>query len=391
MPFASAFYFLYYGAVSVLFPYLALYYQTRGLSGGQIGLLASISPIISFFVAPLWTGAADAGHRHKLVAAISILGVIVVALIFPNVAAFGGLLLMVCLMSVCMAPTGSLVDSAVLAALGGRKGRFGRIRVWGTLGYGVVAPFAGTLIGRLGLPWAFWGYAILMLGSLLVALGIPFRQGRSEGTFGGGIKVLFKNQAWMLFLAMVFIAGIGNATVNNYLFVYMQSLGASETQMGLALTVATISELPAMFFSDRLLKRFGAHGMLIIAMMTIGLRLVCYSLASQPWVVLLIQLCHGLTFAVIYTAGVHYADQVAPPGMKATTQAMVGGTLMGFGAAAGGLLGGLLLDRLSPGGMYAWIGALVLAGLIAFVLVERRFFPRNGVKVAAPSEQKVEM
>jgi MFS transporter, PPP family, 3-phenylpropionic acid transporter len=372
MVFPSIYYFLYYGAISILFPFLALFYQSQGLTGGQIGLLAAISPIISFFGAPLWTGVADATRRHKLVTMLSTLGVVIITFIFPLVASFSGLLLMICLYALFNAPTGSLVDSAVLALLGDRKERYGRIRLWGTVGYGIVAPFAGSLIGRLGLKWAFWGYAILMLGGLLVITRIPFRQKASNGSFRGGMRVLFANQSWMLFLVMVFIAGIGMATINNYLFVYMQSLGASKTLMGFALTVSTLSEIPAMFFSDRLLGRFGARGMLVIAMATIGLRLVCYSLTTQPWIVLVIQLCHGLTFAAIYTAGVHFAGQIAPPGMQATTQGMFGGTLMGFGSAAGGLLGGLLLDRFSPGGMYAIAGMLVLAGLIAFLLVERR-------------------
>jgi PPP family 3-phenylpropionic acid transporter len=368
----SIYYFLYYGAISILFPFLALFYQSQGLTGGQIGLLAAISPIISFFGAPLWTGVADATRRHKLVTMLSTLGVVIITFIFPVVASFSGLLLMICLYALFNAPTGSLVDSAVLALLGDRKERYGRIRLWGTVGYGIVAPFAGSLIGRLGLKWAFWGYAILMLGGLLVITRIPFHQRASNGSFRGGMRVLFANQSWMLFLVMVFIAGIGMATINNYLFVYMQSLGASKTLMGFALTVSTLSEIPALFFSDRLLRRFGARGMLVIAMATIGLRLVCYSLTTQPWIVLVIQLCHGLTFAAIYTAGVHFAGQIAPPGMQATTQGMFGGTLMGFGSAAGGLLGGLLLDRFSPGGMYAIAGTLVLAGLIAFLLVERR-------------------
>jgi PPP family 3-phenylpropionic acid transporter len=372
MVFPSIYYFLYYGAISILFPFLALFYQSQGLTGGQIGLLAAISPIISFFGAPLWTGVADATRRHKLVTMLSTLGVVIITFIFPLVASFSGLLLMICLYALFNAPTGSLVDSAVLALLGDRKERYGRIRLWGTVGYGIVAPFAGSLIGRLGLKWAFWGYAILMLGGLLVITRIPFRQRASNGSFRGGMRVLFANQSWMLFLVMVFIAGIGMATINNYLFVYMQSLGASKTLMGFALTVSTLSEIPALFFSDRLLRRFGARGMLVIAMATIGLRLVCYSLTTQPWIVLVIQLCHGLTFAAIYTAGVHFAGQIAPPGMQATTQGMFGGTLMGFGSAAGGLLGGLLLDRFSPGGMYAIAGTLVLAGLIAFLLVERR-------------------
>jgi len=379
MVFPSIYYFLYFGAISILFPFLALFYQNQGLTGGQIGLLAAISPIISFFGAPLWTSAADASHRHKLVAMLSITGVVIVTFIFPGIASFGGLLLMISLWAFFGAPTGSLVDSAVLTLLGDRKERYGRIRFWGTIGYGVVAPFAGNLVGRLGLKWAFWGYAILMLGGLLTITQIPFRQSASNGSFRGGLRVLFANQSWMLFLAMVFIAGIGMATINNYLFVYMQSLGASRTLMGFALTFSTFSEIPAMFFSDRLLRRFGARGMLVIAMTTIGLRLLCYSLTTQPWVVLVIQLCHGLTFAAIYTAGVYYADQIAPPGMQATTQGMFNGTLFGFGSAAGGLLGGLLLDHFSPGGMYAFAGTLVLAGMIAFLLIERRLVQKNRI------------
>ena len=386
MFFPAMYYFLYYGAISILFPFLALFYQSRGLTGGQIGLLAAISPLISFFGAPLWTGAADASRHHKLVAMLSIVGVVIVTFIFPNIAAFSGLLLMISLYAFFGAPTGSLVDAAVLTMLGDRKERYGRIRLWGTIGYGVVAPFAGNLVGRLGLKWAFWGYAILMLGGLLVITRIPFRQSRSNASFRGGMRVLFANQPWMLFLVMVFIAGIGMATINNYLFVYMQSLGASKTLMGFALTVSTISEVPAMFFSDRLLRRFGARGMLIIAMTAIGLRLICYSLTTQPWVVLVIQLCHGLTFAAIFTAGVNFADQIAPPGMKATTQGMFNGTMMGFGSATGGLLGGLLMDRFSPGGMYAFVGTLVLIGLITFLLVERKFFPRNGIQESPDDE-----
>jgi PPP family 3-phenylpropionic acid transporter len=386
MFFPSAYYFLFYGAFSVLLPFLAIFYKAQGLNGAQIGLLAAISPIISFFGAPLWTGAADASHRHKLVTMVSLLGVVGICFIIPGIASFGGLLLMISLYAFLGAPTASLVDSAVLTMLGDHKERYGRIRLWGTIGYGIIAPFAGNLIGRLGLKWAFWGYAILMLGGFLIVTQIPFHQSRSEGSFRGGMRVLFANRPWMLFLVMVFIAGIGNATINNYLFVYMQSLGASNTLMGFALTASTLSEIPAMFFSDRLLRRFGARGMLIIAMTTIGLRLICYSLTTQPWVVLVIQLCHGLTFAAIYIAGVHYADQVAPPGMKATTQGMFSGTLMGFGAAAGGLLGGILLDNFTPGGMYGITGALVLVGLVAFLLVERRFFRVSEAPASLPEK-----
>ncbi len=261
MTFPSIYFFISYGAVSFLLPYFALFYQSQGMSGGQMGLLTAIPPIISFFGAPLWTGAADATRRHKLATVVSTLGVVIVTFIFPSVASFGGLLLMICLFSLTNSPISSLVNSAVLVQLGDRKPQYGRIRLWGTIGYGILAPFAGSLIGKLGLQWSFWGFAILMLLSLFVVLVIPFHQSHvsSMQSFGQGVRVLLRNKAWMLFLVMVFIAGLGLSTVNNYLFVFMNYLGASKSLMGIALTVSTISEIPAMFFSDRLLRRFGAQ------------------------------------------------------------------------------------------------------------------------------------
>ncbi len=98
-----------------------------------------------------------------------------------------------------MSPIGSLTDSAVMSLLGEKKEKYGQIRMWGTLGYGLVAPIAGDLIGRLGLQWAFWGYAILMIGGLLIVIPLPFRQSLSSGSLLNGIRDLFANRAWMLF------------------------------------------------------------------------------------------------------------------------------------------------------------------------------------------------
>lgn len=141
--------------------------------------------------------------------------------------------------------------------------------------------------------------------------------------------------------------------------------------MGLALTISTVSELPVMFFGDRLLKRLGARGMLCLAMAAIGLRLLLYSMTRLPEIVLAIQLLHGLTFPAIYLAGVSYADQSAPPGVKATAQGMFGSALMGFGASAGGLFGGLLLQGLGAAGMYRVIGLVVWGALLIFAALER--------------------
>ncbi len=371
MFFPAAFYFLVYAAISFLFPFLTLFYQSVGLSGSQIGLLAGLSPLVSLAAGPFWTGAADATRRHKAILTFAIVGAGGAALLLSRQTQFGWLIALLGLYAFLSAPIFSLVDSATLSMLGERRERYGRVRIWGTVGWGVMAPVAGDLIERFGIHWAFWGYAILLGIGLIIALNIPFHRIQAGGSFRSGMRALLTNRRWMLFLLMVFFGGIGMSSINNYLFIYMNGLGAGEGLMGLALTVSTLSELPVMFFGDRLLRRFGARGTLCLAMAVIGLRLLLYSLTSLPWVVLLIQLLHGLTFPAIYLAGVSYADQSAPPGVKASAQGMFGSALMGFGASAGGLIGGLLLQSLGAAGMYRVIGLIIWAALLLFAILER--------------------
>lgn len=387
MFFPAAFYFLIYAAISFIFPFLTLFYQSVGLTGGQIGLLAGLSPLVSLASGPFWTGTADATRRHKLILAVTMAGAVGTALLLARQTHFGWLFALICLFAFLSAPIFSLVDSATLSMLGERRARYGRIRIWGTVGWGVMAPVAGELIERFGLQWSFWGYAILLTAGLVIALNIPFQRIPAGGSFRGGMRALLTDRRWMLFLAMVFFSGIGMSSINNYLFIYLNGLGANEGLMGLALTVSTLSELPVMFFGDRLLRRFGARGTLCLAMAVIGLRLLLYSVTELPGLVLLIQLLHGLTFPAIYLAGVSYADQSAPPGVKATAQGMFGSALMGFGAAAGGFLGGLLLQKLGAAGMYRVIGLVVLGALASFALLERGFGQARGAPDASDQSE----
>jgi PPP family 3-phenylpropionic acid transporter len=369
----SAFYFLFFAAISCLVPFMALFYRSLGLTGSQIGLLTGITPLITLVAAPFWTGLADSTRRHKLVMAGLIAGTVAAALLILQMDAFFWLLLVVSVYSFLQAPVASLSDSATMSMLGENRDRYGRVRLWGTLGWGVVAPAAGLVIQRTSLDWAFYLFAGFMGATLIVSLWFAFPRASQSVPFAEGMRTLLRNRRWMFFLAMVFLCGIGTSTVSSYLFVFMEDLQASKTLMGIALTIATVSELPVMFFANRLLRRFNPRGVLLLALVTVAVRVLLYSLSGAAWQVLLIQLLHGLTFPVIWVAGVSYADEIAPPGLKASAQGMFGGTLMGFGAAVGSLLGGVLLQQVGSAGMYRVTGFVVLAGML-FILASERIF-----------------
>lgn len=365
------FYFTFFAAASGLFPFTALYYQSIGLSGTQIGLLTGLTPLITLIGAPLWTGIADATHRHRVVLSFTILVTIVSVLIIPTLRTFALLFPWVLTYAFISAPIPSLGDSATMSMLGDQRHMYGRIRLGGTIGWGVMASIAGLLIERNGIVWAYWIYAAGMALTFLVSQRLVFDRVEKQESFWGGIGALLSNRRLVLFLSMAFICGVGMASINTYQFVYMAEIGASKSLMGLSLTISTLSELPVMFFGDRLLKRFKAHGLLVLGMAAIGVRALLYSAFNFPIAILLIQLIHGFTFPAIWIAGVSYAHENAPSGLKATAQGLFGAMMMGIGAGVGSFLGGLLFEGIGGRGMYLVFGALVLVGVVFFMLVER--------------------
>jgi len=375
----AAFYFLYFGAGSALYPYQALYFQSIGLGDSQIGLLLALPPLIGLFASPFWTGIADTRHRHMTILTINIVMVTVLIAMVPAAMNLTVIFALMISYAFFTAPINALVDSATMSMLAGQREMYGRVRMWGAVGWGLMAPFAGEVLNRFGLRWAFWVYAGLFFISLFVARRLTFnRVSTVQQSFTSGIKQLLSDRHWLVFLGVVMMAGIGLASVNNYLFLLMNELGASETLMGFSLTISTLSEIPVMFFGNLLLKRLGSKGLIALAMGIIGLRSILFFFATAPLMVILIQLMHGLTFPALWLAGVKYAADNAPPGLDATAQGLLGMMMWGIGTALGGLLGGLLNETVGVSGMFATTGAIVLAALLVFLLLEK-----NGSKEPA--------
>ncbi|GAB4579380.1 MAG: 3-phenylpropionate MFS transporter [Anaerolineales bacterium] len=386
-PYSFLFYFLFFASASALIPYLALYYQNMGLSGAQTGLLTAVGPLISLVGAPLLTGFADSRHRHKLVMTLTLIGVILTVLIIPTTEQFGLIFLVVAVYSFVGSPIISLSDSATMSMLGDKREMYGRIRTGGTFGWGLIAPLAGMLIEDNGLRWAFWLYAAGMFAALLASQGLSFGPVvAQEQSFRKGVKILLSNRRWLLFLGMVFVAGVAMSGVTTYLFPFMEEVGASRSLMGLSQTIATAAEVPFLFFANRLIDRFKARGLMLISMMVIGIRLLLYAIFPSPTGILLIQLLHGMTFATIWVAGVSYTHENAPAGLQATAQGIFGSMMMGVGSATGNFFGALLMEAVGGQRMYFYLGIGVLVSLGLYLLLEKRMYtpPQLPVSPEAP-------
>ena len=369
---AGSFYFLFFGAAASLFPFLVILYEQLDLTGSQIGFLIGMSPLISWLSAPLWGAVADSTRQHRLLLMLAIAGAIVVVVTLSITTQFLALILVIALFAFFTAPIVPIVDSSVLAFLGSQKDQYGKLRLWGAIGWGLMAPLVGWLSDRSGMQWIFWGYIAFMLLTLLVSYKLPINERSDRPHFVHEARQLLADKRWFLFLAVVFIGGAGMTMISAYLFLYMQSLGGNKALMGLALTFATISEIPFLYYSDRLLAHWGARRLLMLSLVVFAFRALALSLIQTAWLVLPLQLLHGASFAAMWVASVSYADKLAPPGMGATAQGLLSGAMFGLGAAFGGFVGGLLFAGIGGSMMYRWTSVALLIGLVLFILADRR-------------------
>lgn len=156
----------YYAAAATVVPVLTLYYKELGVSGQLLGVLAAIWPAGNVVGAALWGAAADATGRHRLVLALSIVSAVAAAQLFLLGSSFLTLAPIVVVFALAMSPIMPVVDNAVLESLGRERSKYGKVRLFGAIGWGISAPLVGVLIDRLGLQIVFPVYGVLMMLTL---------------------------------------------------------------------------------------------------------------------------------------------------------------------------------------------------------------------------------
>lgn len=376
------FFFLFFAAIAAYAPYMVVYYQSLDFSGPQIGLLTGVIPLISLVSVPFWTRLADRTNQHKLILGISLLVSVGSLALFPYLSTFFVVIGVTVVYNIFSSPTFAFVNSATMYMLGSEKDIFGRIRLGGTIGFGIAASIVGILVENQGLKIAFWIAAGLILLGFMVSLNFSYSGETIEKSKNSGIQDFLKDPNWVLFLIIGVIGGVAFSASNTYFFPFMKEIGANETTMGLTLSIGTIAEIPVLLWANRLIGRYKSYGILIMSMAFTGLRLIFFAIAGNPTIVMFIQILNGFTFPLLSVAGVSYAEEHAPTGSSSTAQGLFGTAMTGVGTAVGGFVGGLLLEAIGAKGLFLTIGIAILLTLGIVHLVRRRTLIENRVELA---------
>lgn len=347
-PFAalSASYFAHIGFFN---PYLPLWLKELGFGLIAIAVLTSVQSATRLFTPYLWGSLSDrTGERVRLLrygASAALLLSLGLWLDAGPVVLFVVLLLMFSHTSGMMP-----MSEAVLAQQVSHGGRFdarryGRVRLWGSLGFLVTVLLAGVWFERFGMAhFPGWTLATLAAVALSTWLLPDFREpAHAADGAGSDVWPVLRRAPVRWFFAAVFFHVLAHIFIYIFFSLYLDSLGYSKTVIGLLWALSVVIEIGWFFTQGRWLPLLSLPGWLVLAAALMALRMgLTAGLPLVMPVLLLAQALHAITFAAHHTVCIALLSQHFPGRLRGRGQALYAVVGYGLPGVTGGLVGGLL-------------------------------------------------
>lgn len=380
----------------------------------QIGTLLSVVPISTCVSPPIVSWAADIFNVHGYIAfitglisgvlapfllvAASNLGIIEIVATEEEEASVLAPFCVLLLVALFGAPLPPMLDTTVLKILPD-KSRYGEVRIWGSIGFGLFAFMTGFVIDSFGVGSNIYIYAVgISLTGIILSVAI-FRSRKmqnanrySEQDMGqqqksrlGGNEtlaalrgLLARPSAKQLFV-VIFVYGFAHSVINNMVPMFLtKDLEVSGSVIGVALVLALCGEVPCFLVSQKILTMFknGPYSVLTISHAVMAGRMVVYALAGwfhSSTLALAVQLLHGMTFSLPWASFVLIMNSIAPPGFGTTIQSILHSLFVGVAGSAGTFVGSFLYSALGASNFFLTVATVV--SLSYFFILSR--IPHN--------------
>ncbi|RXZ83649.1 MFS transporter [Paenibacillaceae bacterium] len=366
--------FFLYGTIAILTSFFPLYFQEIGLSKIEIGMIMAGGPFISIFANPFWGYWSDRLQNVKKILVFLLIGNLIMTVVVFQIREYAIIFLMMMVFFFFNSPTFSQSNSLILNAIEGTKYKFGAFRLWGSLGWAIIAVAAGPVISRTGILNLWVLYGILMAVTLLFTIGLPRGSVKTvspKGERQSYWKVMFTSKVFFIFVVLGVLISVPNSINQTFVSLYITNLGGSKELIGWSVFLSAIFEIPVFLLFDRYLKKSTKvmFACLVVISVLFTLRWMLMSIVTGPVQIVFIQILHCITFGGYYYVGTSLSAHLIPEQYRATGQAIYALTWGGISGIIAGLFGGWMFESLGPRMMYE-IGALIsIAGVVGFLVM----------------------
>ena len=376
---------------AIIVPYLPLLIRSHGYRASTVGILLAIAEGAGILGPFIFGRLADRKGKYK--------GYIIISYFLTAAAAFPiAYFIHPLLSAVFIILIGGgyrsavpLIDAVTTINIG-EKGNYGKIRVSGSISFVCLLLLLQWIpAARPNTPVniALW---ICICSVLAIAVITPMpskfmtHKPKGETSPHGNIN----NKAlWTPFLIVGLISIALNrmamAPVYSFFPLFMIEY-MNWDMVALMIAVASIAEIPFMYFSSRLIRRFGVMPILTFTSAMVALRLALYAIFPFRPVIISAQLLHSFCFGLFHPAAVAFITGCVPPEKRSFGMTLYLSLGCGVPQLLGNFIGGFVVDYAGYRTLFGCFTVFAVLGALILLIFRNRLNSTLKVPLPCPPE-----
>lgn len=344
--------FTYFAAVGLFNPYAPLWFQSLGFSTLLIGTIASLQSWTRVFAPYAWSWGGDHSGRRVELIRIAAAGALMAALGLLGVQAAVPVALVTTLLFLANSGVVPLFEATLTQALhtegaGMDTARYGRVRVWGSVGFIISVTLFGALLEARGIGVFPWFVAAMNALLLVTALRLPAtHEAAVHDEPAPPVLPLLRRPEVAWFFAATFFTVLAHTSLYAFFSLYLVDLGYGKGAVGALWAVSVLVEIVFFWKQGAWFPRWSPQRWLeIVAAATLLRFAATAAFGALAPVLVLAQALHAITFAAHHSTCIALVHRLFPGRLRGRGQALY--TTLGYGLSGvlGGVGGGWIIAR----------------------------------------------
>jgi len=249
---------------------------------------------------------------------------------------------------------------------------YGRVRLWGSLSFIVVAVVAGRVLVDEPPDVVYWMVLAAVALTAFSCLVLPdVRPERTSSTAMSFLQPL-RGRSFVLFLAAGAMIQGSHAVYYAFGTLHWQAAGYSDDVIGALWAEGVVAEIILFAFGGRLVRRLGPARLIALGGIAGAIRWLVLGLTDALPALVCVQTLHAFTFGAAHLGAIHFIAKAVPPALSATAQSLYSAVVMGLGTGLMLLASGELYAAFNAGAYLAMAAAALIGGVLAWMLARQR-------------------
>jgi MFS transporter, PPP family, 3-phenylpropionic acid transporter len=361
----AGFYFFYFAYIGAFAPFFSVYLAATGLSPVEIGIVMALPQATRIIAPHLWGWLADAGERQVRLLRLTVLAGSLCWMGMFVSASFIWICTVVLAMGFFLSAALPLVEATTLSHLGEHTGRYGAVRLWGSVGYIVAVVGLGYALDLFPVGVLLWIVAVSLLGTLAFCWVIPDTK-RAHAVIGQPpIGEVLKRPEVIALISACALMAVAHGPYYTFYSIHLVNHGYSKGVTGWLWAFGVVCEIAIFLWLPRLYAA-GTLGQILIASFALTvLRFLLIGWGADSLALLLIaQSLHAASFGSFHAAAIGLVHRLFRDRHQARGQAIYGSLTFGIGGAVGSLASGYAWQPLGAALTFSAASACALAGML---------------------------